>query len=237
MGGTLSDLLPKTTAKSISDSITNDCVNIVQNIIQNCTTNVNQEQTTNITATGNLTIGQGGSLNIQQSATVDIECALSSSKISDMASQLANYLTNAATANSTPLSLFGGQNTTEVRNNIEANINKSLTQNTQSGSLTKIAQDQITNIKAVNINITDGSLDVGQQLSVVAKTVIDDSSVSDVINKIANTSNSSASTSSGSILPSLPSWVWYILLIILVIISVLIFSFIAPNVISNVFNH
>lgn len=171
-------------SKSTIDVLNDASVNVVQQLINVCTGGVSQDFVLKIVNTGG-TIDLSGAT-ISQSSQVDLKCALSSQKKSDIAYTVANQLSNTAEANGTLVSLPWGQTKSQAVTHLTNIFNTQLQNLTENKVSALIKQRMNVEIFNVDGDILMQGINISQSAKVVAQSITDDLMQTGVYHNLSN---------------------------------------------------
>jgi len=178
-----------TTSTDTTTNLNQLCIESITSTIANCTTSSTQNQTLQFTnIKGDIVID---SSDLSQGATFNLECVLSASKNAEISNNLSAIIGQFAEANGSGLpSLNGTSATTQA--SLANDISNKLSTVSTSNLTTILTQQQSFIVNNVTGNITMNNVTMGQQASIIAKSLLTSSDISSIINTVQNTTTQSS---------------------------------------------
>jgi len=191
-----------TSSKTISEQVNELAVEQISETISNCTGTIKQQQDLNIS------VSAGGSTNLgdvaqEQTATLDLECVFSAQKQSEIQRNLSNVLTQFAKAKSEDTIPGLGGTFTEIEANINNKFKSSVKQTDKQETLAAITQAQSANITNVGGVLNIKTFTQKQSAELVAKSILQSSGYSKVVDEVANAIDQTAKTESSGTLSNI----------------------------------
>jgi hypothetical protein len=219
-----------TESKSTSEVMNEYAVDVVQRTIQNCTTTATQTQIMEVGYVGGDV--DLSSSTFTQGASINMTCALSDQKTSEIANKLANDVVQFAESKSKGLLVPPGGTEAEIINNITNDIKTSLTQESVQNSAADTAQYQKIGFGFVEGNFVARGLTMSQTAEVIAKSIVDTAMIQTIINDVSNKVDLTTSTESTGaetaiaegLFGMLGAWAYGVIGVVIVI-ALLLFGF------------
>lgn len=190
MGGTIS----KSTVQSFTDIATN----VTQETIQSCTSVSTQSQNSDVVINGDVS---GGTFEQLQEASIDLDCAFSATKQNEIFSKVANAIAQQADSETEGALTSLGGTTAEVSATIFNSFKNNITQTDIQEVKSAINQSQKRKL-VINGDVTDTRIGQTQLATSVARTVVESTNMSKIIQEVANKFDQEAKSKSTGVVAS-----------------------------------
>lgn len=156
-------------SKSSIEILNDATVSITEQLINNCVASIQQDINVNL---GPITgVFDMSGTNISQGAQIDLRCALSNQKKSEISYAVSNYLTNTAEANGSLVQLGWGDTKSQAMTNIQNRFNTAMTNVTENTVSATIRQNIGFNVEEVSGVFIMRNATIEQSAKAVAQSI------------------------------------------------------------------
>lgn len=185
------------TSTATSTNLNQLCIDSITKSIASCTSSSTQNQLLQFSnIKGNIDIN---SSSLSQGATFDVSCILSSNKNAEISNNLSTVISQFAASKNASIPTINGTDT-KTQSDLANKISNKLSNVTETQLSAVLAQNQSVIIDNVTGNIALKDVKMDQQASLIAKSLLTASDVSNIISDVQDSTNlSSASTTDNPI--------------------------------------